>query len=110
MALLKPWSRTVLSPIILTCIALACVGCAQGAKLVRESETGGVVIYPFKDNGHLLSPFRREAFRVIEQRCGGAYRILREGEAQGRNRVVGSIEGAEEVIHERRWGIQFECK
>ncbi|MER3421912.1 MAG: hypothetical protein C4293_00445 [Nitrospiraceae bacterium] len=109
MAPLKPWSRTAFF-IILVCGGPACFGCAQGVKLAQEGEGGGIVTYPFKESGHLLSPFRKEAFQIIEQRCAGAYRIVREGEAKGRSRVSGAVEGSEEVIRERRWGIQFECK
>ena len=85
-------------------------GCGEGVKLVRETESGGgIVTYPFKENGHLLSPFRKDALQMIDKRCKGASRIVREGEAQGRSRMNESTAGAE-VIHERRWGIQFECK
>ncbi len=102
---MKGWSRAV---------ALACLltlgGCADGAKLVQETETGGIVVYPFKGGqGHLVSPFRRDALQLITQRCGGRYTIVREGEAKGRSRVSSVMGGAEEVVHERRWGIQFEC-
>ncbi|MCP9438751.1 MAG: hypothetical protein NNA20_04630 [Nitrospira sp.] len=87
-------------------------GCADGAKLVQEQENGGVVVYPFKEGqGPLLSSFRTEALAVIRQKCGErSYDILREGEAKGRTRVVSPLEGQEEVIQERRWGIQFQCR
>ncbi|MCP9446965.1 MAG: hypothetical protein NNA22_05260 [Nitrospira sp.] len=88
------------------------VGCADGVKLVQEQENGGVVVYPFKEGqGPLLSSFRAEALAVIRRKCGDrSYDILREGEAKGRARVVSPIEGQEEVIQERRWGIQFQCR
>ena len=87
-------------------------GCADGAKLVQEHEQGGVVIYPFKgEQGSLLSSFRKDALAIMKEKCGsGSYDIVREGETKGRARVVSPIEGQEEVIHERRWGIQFQCK
>jgi len=96
--------------------AVVCVwllaGCADGAKLVQEYSNGGVVIYPFKgEQGSLLSAFRTEALAIIKEKCGGGmYDIVREGETKGRARVVSPIDGQEEVIHERRWGIQFQCK
>jgi hypothetical protein len=34
---------------------------------------------------------------------------VREGEARGRARVVG-VEGGQEILRERRWGIEFRCK
>jgi hypothetical protein len=83
--------------------------CAEGVKLAQETESGGIVTYPFKESGHLLSPFRKEALQMIGKRCRGASRIVREGEAKGRSRINENPAGGE-VIHERRWGIQFECK
>jgi len=104
---MKVWSRVGLASIV-----LMLVGCADGAKLVQEHQTGGVVVYPFKgEQGSLLSAFRNDALRIMTEKCGGReYDIVREGEAKGRSRVVNPIEGQEEVIHERRWGIQFQCK
>ena len=88
------------------------VGCVDGAKLIQEYENGGVVVYPFKgEQGSLLSAFRKEALAVIDKKCGEkSYAIVREGETKGRMRVISPIEGQEEVIEERRWGIQFQCR
>ena len=94
---------------VLLVIALA--GCAEGAKLVQESEDGGVVTYPFKgEQGSLLSSFRQEALVLMKKKCGGLYVIVREGETKGRIRIVSPVEGSQEVVEERRWGIQFQCK
>jgi len=86
-------------------------GCGEGAKLVQETESGGTVIYPFKaDPG--IGHFRKDALAIIEQRCGGGYTIVREGEAKSRTRVaeVAGVVGSQDAITERRWGIQFQCK
>jgi len=102
---MKRWSRAAALALL-----LVCTGCSEGAKLVQESDSGGVVTYPFKgENGYLFSRFRTEALEMIEKRCKGAYRIVREGEAIGRSRVV-DTPGGSEVIGERRWGLQFRCK
>lgn len=94
----------------LLALAVACQGCSEGAKLLQASEQGGVVVYPFRpETGSMTSTFRRDAIRLIEEQCGRRYTIVREGEAKGRSRVH-HVQGAEEVIQERRWGIQFECK
>jgi hypothetical protein len=86
-------------------------GCAEGAKLAHRSEEGGVVTYPFKgEQGHMVSSFRKDALSLIKDTCGGSYSIVREGEAKGRARVVGGIEAGQEVVRERRWGIEFRCK
>ena len=102
---MKTWSS-------LGCAFLLLVtGCVEGAKLAHRSEDGGVVTYPFKgDQGHMLSSFRKDALSLMKDTCGGSYQIVREGEAKGRARVVGGIEAGQEVVVERRWGIEFRCK
>lgn len=105
MAPMKRWSRAGLLG-----IALVMGGCGEGAKLVQVTATGGVVTYPFKGDSHLVSSFRSDAFQLIDKQCAGAYSIVREGEAKGRSRIAGPVQGAEEVIRERRWGIEFRCK
>ncbi|WP_447978952.1 hypothetical protein [Candidatus Nitrospira bockiana] len=90
-------------------MSFALVGCAQNAVLERRYDHGGVVVYPFKETGAVLSPFRRDALRLMEEHCRGGYRIVREGETRGRSRVSEHVGGAD-VIEERRWGIEFECK
>ena len=102
---MKFWSSFA----VLFVIALA--GCAEGAKLVQEREDGGVVTYPFKgEQGSMLSSFRQDALALMNEKCGGPYSIVREGETKGRSRVAGAVEGAQEIVQERRWGIQFQCK
>ena len=92
-------------------LVLIISGCAEGAKLMQRNEDGGVVTYPFKgDQGAMLSSFRKDALALMKDTCGGNYLIVREGEAKGRSRVVGGIEGGQEVVRERRWGIEFRCK
>jgi len=87
------------------------VGCAEGAKLVQDTGDGGVVTYPFKgDQGHMLSSYRKDALVLMKDTCGGSYIIVREGEAKGRARVAGGIDGGQEIVRERRWGIEFRCK
>ena len=103
----KSWSSVVA---IIWVFTLA--GCADGVKFVQEHENGGVVVYPFRgDQGSLLSSFRQDALALIQEKCGTrSYTIVREGEAQGRSRIVNPIEGQVDVIQERRWGIQFQCE
>ena len=88
---------------------LVLCGCSEGLRLVQSSESGGIVVYPFKESGSLLSPFRKNALQMMQQHCGGSYRIVREGETKARSRINENSGGMEE-IRERRWGIEFECK
>ena len=102
---MKTWSSLAILFMIVS------AGCAQGAKLVQDREDGGVVAYPFKgEQGSLLSSFRQDALALMNEKCGGPYTIVREGEAKGRSRMTGAVEGAQEIVQERRWGIQFQCK
>lgn len=105
----------MMKPSLILNIGMACLvlgGCADGAKLVQQHDTGGVVIYPFKEaQGPILSSFRKDALDLMKEKCiGSSYSIIREGEAKGRARVVSPLDGAQELVEERRWGIQFECK
>lgn len=102
---MKTWSSLA----VLFAIALA--GCGEGAKLLQESEDGGVVAYPFiGEQGPMLSSFRTDALTLMKEKCSGPYTIVKEGETKGRTRITSPIEGAQEVVQERRWGIQFQCK
>ncbi len=102
---MKIWSSLA----ILFIIALA--GCADGAKLIQEREDGGVVVYPFRgEQGSMLSSSRTDALALMKEKCGGPYTIVREGETKGRSRIVSPVEGAQEIVEERRWGMQFQCK
>jgi hypothetical protein len=103
---MKAWSRAAA-----TTALLLLASCADGAKLLQESDRGGTVVYPFKgDQGSILSSFRKDALALMTEKCGGPYTIVREGETKGRTRLASPIEGAQEIVQERRWGIQFQCK
>ncbi len=102
---MKTWS----SLSFLLVVALA--GCGEGAKLLQEKEDGGVVAYPFiGEQGPMLSAFRTDALALMKEKCGGLYTIVQEGETRGRSRMASPVEGAQEIVQERRWGIQFQCK
>ncbi len=102
---MKAWSRA-----LIMALAAASAGCGEGAKLIQEQDHGGVVVYPFKEGqGPLLSSFRKDALTLMGEKCGGPYVIVKEGETKGRQRLAGP-EGSQEIVHERRWGIQFQCK
>ncbi|HSL02147.1 MAG TPA: hypothetical protein VK901_01235 [Nitrospiraceae bacterium] len=92
-------------------LVIALAGCGEGAKLLQEREDGGIVAYPFTgEQGSMLSSFRTDALALMKEKCGGSYTIVREGETKGRTRIFSPIPDAQEVVHERRWGIQFQCK
>lgn len=103
---MKNWS----SPMVLAlCLILS--ACGDGAILVKEADRGGVVVYPYRpEQGTLLSSFRKDAMRLMDEKCPGGHTIVREGETKGRLRQASPIAGSSDVVEERRWGIQFECR
>lgn len=93
----------------LLCILLS--GCGGAATLLQQTDRGGVAAYPYvPQRGPMVSSFRRDALRLIDEHCRGRYRIVREGEARGRDRVSSVVQGADEVVRDHRWGIQYECQ
>ncbi|MCC2641636.1 MAG: hypothetical protein K0S45_2049 [Nitrospira sp.] len=103
---MKRWSR-----VCLLVMLAAMGGCGEGAMMAKDLEHGGVVVYPYRtEQGNLLSSFRKEAVRLMERKCPGGYTIIREGESKGRLRQASPLAGSSDVVEERRWGIQFQCK
>ena len=103
---MKTWSRVTLPALLLTVW-----GCSEGAVLVKDSDNGGVVVYSYRaEQGNLLSSFRKEATHLMLQKCPGGYTTVREGETKGRLRQASPIAGSSDVVEERRWAIQFQCK
>lgn len=85
--------------------------CAGGATLLQQTERGGIAAYPYvPQRGPMVSSFRRDALKLMDEHCRGRYRIVREGEARGRDRVTSTAPGSEEVVRDYRWGIQYECQ
>ncbi len=103
---MKRWSR-----VSLLALLLSQWGCGEGALLVKEFDNGGVVVYPYRaEQGNLLSAFRKEATRLMEDKCPKGYITVREGETKGRLRQASPVAGSNDLVEERRWGIQFQCK
>jgi hypothetical protein len=99
------------TPALCAGLLLATAGCSDAVRLTHETDAGGVVTYLFKHDrgGPMGSSHRREALRVMEQKCPSGYRVLHEGEVQGSG-TLSSVEGQEGEMTGRRWGIQFRCK
>jgi hypothetical protein len=103
---MKKWSSVCLSAML-----LAAWGCGDGAIMVKDFDNGGVVVYPYRgEQGNLLSAFRKDATNLMLQKCPGGYTTIREGETKGRLRQASPVAGSSDVVEERRWGIQFQCK
>jgi hypothetical protein len=96
--------------------SIALVGCASNVQLINETATGGTLLYPYVEEQDVLnSPERRDALRLLEEKCPAGYRISREGEVPRIDQVVdrawmGQISRDGQVSRERHWAILFACK
>jgi hypothetical protein len=106
-------SKTVLAP-RLTCslivISLVGAGCGHQATLVRDAADGGLVSYAYQTDAEVLaSSGRRDAFRLIAEKCPNGSRIVREGEIP---KVSTAADRAwrGQMGMDRLWGVQFVCE
>jgi hypothetical protein len=94
------------------CLALLAgtAGCANEATLVRDTPEGGLVSYVFHTEGEVLSSSgRRDAFRLIADKCPGGSRIVREGEIPNVSKAADRAWRGQ-VGMNRLWGVQFVCQ
>lgn len=101
---LKGWSRATGLGVL-----LLLGGCSEGVKFVQETDTGGVVVYPYKGDNALTSTFRGDALKMIQKKCPKGYIILKEGQTKSLQRVHENA-GGSETIELKRWAIKFACK
>jgi hypothetical protein len=93
-------------------LCLLCTGlfaCTDSVTILRDTSEGGLIAYPIKHDGEVLSaPGRGEAMRFIEDKCGRRYRILREGEVPRVQAKVDKLWQGQ-LSGDRQWGLQFSC-
>ena len=94
---------------VLLLAGLALAGCAEGVKFIQETETGGVVVYPYKGDNALVSTFRHDALEMVQKKCLKGYTVLKEGRTTGLRRIHDNV-GGSEAIELKRWAIKFQCK
>ena len=104
---------TVLAP-RLTCslivISLVGAGCGRQATLVRDATDGGLVSYAYQTDAEVLaSSGRRDAFRLIAEKCPNGSRIVREGEIPKVSTAADRAWRGQMGI-DRLWGVQFVCE
>ena len=102
-------SRSVALVFVLALVG-ALSGCGHEARLIRDTPTGGLVSYPVQTDADVLSSEgRRDALRLIREKCPQGSRIVKEGElpkvSQATDRVWRGQMGTDRV-----WGIQFACE
>lgn len=102
--------------VVLVVLSLALASCAPNAQIVNETATGGTVLYSYiEEQDVLTSPERRDALRLLEEKCPAGYRISREGEVSRIDQAVdrawmGQVSRDGQVSREKRWAIQYACK
>lgn len=101
---LNGWSRAAGLGVL-----LLLSGCSEGVKFVQETDTGGVVVYPYKGDNALTSTFRGEALDMMQKKCPNGYTVLKEGQTKSLRRVHESA-GGSEAVELKRWAIKFECR
>jgi hypothetical protein len=85
-------------------------GCGREAALVRDTPAGGVVSYPVQSESDILtSAGRRDAMRMIGEKCPNGSRILKEGGIPKVSNAADRIWRGQ-IGADRLWGIQFTCE
>ncbi len=106
MAPLKPCLGVTGLAIFITLAA----GCTREATLVRDTEVGGLVSYPFQTDVEVLaSSGRRDAFQLITEKCPKGSRIIKEGEIPKVSRAADRAWRGQMGV-DRLWGVQFVCE
>lgn len=94
-------------------MALCMIGianCGHEASLQRETATGGLVTFPVQSESDILSSAgRREALRLMQEKCPSGLHIVKEGELPKVSRAADRAWGPQ-IGTDRIWGIQFTCK
>jgi hypothetical protein len=99
---------TVLPPSVLLFAVLT--ACAVGPHLANETSSGGTVVYPFTEEKDILSSnARRDALRLMNDKCPSGYRVKTEGELAKVRKNIDQVWSGQ-ISAGRVWGIEFLCK
>lgn len=102
--------------VVLIVLSLTLASCVPHAQIVNETTTGGTALYSYVEEQDVLtSPGRKDALRLLGEKCPAGYRISREGEVPRVDQAVdrawmGQVSRDGQVSREKRWAIQFACK
>lgn len=91
-------------------LSLATVhGCGHEASMARETPTGGLVTWSVQSEGDILSSAgRRDALRLIKDKCPQGSHLVREGEIPKVSQTA-DRHWRGQMGTDRIWGIQFTC-
>ena len=91
-------------------IAFSIAACGHEASMTRETPTGGLVTWSVQSDGDILSSAgRRDALRLIKDKCPQGSRIVREGEVPKVSQTA-DRHWRGQMGTDRIWGIQFTCE
>lgn len=100
--------RLVIISLLLYMVGLH--GCATEASLERDTSNGGLVTFPLQSESDILeSAGRRDALRIMDQKCQSGSRIVKEGKFPTAI-TAADRDGGLRTGKDRMWGIQFVCK
>lgn len=96
--------------LLLVVMGAAMANCGHEASLTRETATGGVVTWSVQSDGDVLSSAgRRDALRLIKEKCPNGSRIVKEGEMPKVSATADRLWRGQ-MGTDRIWGIQFTCE
>ena len=102
-------SRSVAFVFVLACTG-GLFGCGHEATWLRETPAGGLVSFSVQTEADIFSSEgRRDALRLIREKCPKGSRIVKDGElpkvSQATDRIWRGQMGTDRI-----WGIQFVCE
>jgi hypothetical protein len=104
------WRWEGLLPVLVLSVTFPMLGCGHEASLTRETPTGGLVTWSVQSDGDILSSAgRRDALRLIKEKCPEGSRVVREGEVPKVSQTA-DRHWRGQMGTDRIWGIQFTCE
>lgn len=96
--------------LLLVVMGAAMTNCGHEASLTRETATGGVVTWSVQSDGDVLSSAgRRDALRLMKEKCPNGSQIVKEGEMPKVSATADRLWRGQ-MGTDRIWGIQFTCE
>jgi len=105
----KPTAGVIAVPSSILLVATL-TGCAVGTHIASETPAGGTVVYSFAEEKDILSSnARRDALRLMSEKCPNGYGVTTEGELAKVRKNIDQVWSGQ-ISAGRVWGIEFLCK
>ena len=86
------------------------MGCEDRVRLIRDTPSGGTIVYPIGQEIDILSsPERGAAIGLMRQKCPAGFQITREGEVAKLNESI-DRNWRGQLGDNRLWALQFSCR